>query len=276
MDNHSITGTDATREFYDKEGWRRTDGRLVDQAMFGIRDDGPIRRELHRLREDRIRQALGGGGLNLVECGCGGSPATWQADLCSRFTAVDFSETGLAEAARVLRGTGVEFETVKADMCQLPFGDESFDAAFSAHAIYHIDNAPAQARAFGEVMRVVRKGGAAVFVLSNPFPLMFPIRLARRAIASVPGVSLLLNRLRAKPPLPYLPMRLGWMRRQLRPWGAVQILAYRMATTGFNQNVSETAGPGRWLWRLMGRLETRWPRTAARLGNYVTIIVHKR
>jgi SAM-dependent methyltransferase len=275
MDDRTVAGTAATREFYDREGWKRTGGQLTDQALFGVKHDGPIRVELHALRCDRIRQALGGPGLRLMECGCGGTPATYLNDLCSHLTVVDFSQTGLAEAAQTLRQRDIEFDTVAADMCRLPFSDESFDAAFSAHAIYHIDNAAAQAAAFSEIMRVVRKGGKAVFVLANPFPLMFPIRFARRAVASIPGVSTMLNRLRPKPPLPYLPMRLGWMRRQLERWGTVEIIGYRMASTAMNQNVPETSGIGRMLWRFMRVVETRHPRAAARLGNYVTIIVNK-
>ncbi|MGB7161409.1 MAG: class I SAM-dependent methyltransferase [Tepidisphaeraceae bacterium] len=275
MDDRTVAGTAATREFYDREGWKRADGKLKDQALFGVKNDGPIRVELHQLRCDRIREALGGPGLKLMECGCGGSPATYLGDLASHLTVVDFSQTGLTEAAQTLRQSGVEFDTVAADMCHLPFDNESFDAAFSAHAIYHIDSAAAQAKAFSEIMRVVRKGGSGVFVLANPYPLMFPLRFARRTLASVPGVSALLNRVRSKPPLPYLPMRLGWMRRQLQPWGTVRIIGYRMASTAMNQNVPETSGVGRQLWRLMRWVETRYPRAAARLGNYVTIIVRK-
>ncbi len=275
MNDQATTGTPATREFYEREGWSRTDGQLKDSALFGIKNDGPIRIELHRLRLNRIREGLGGTGLKLVECGCGGTPAIWLGDLCSHYTAVDFSQAGLAEATRALQQTGVEFDTVAADICRLPFDDESFDAAYSAHAIYHIDNAAAQATAFSEIMRVVRKGGSAVFVLANPFPLMFPARLARRMLASIPGVSGVLNRVRPKPPLPYLPMPLGWMRRQLQPFGTVRIIGYRMASTETNQNVSETSGTGRLLWRAMRLIEMKYPRAAARMGTYVTIIVHK-
>lgn len=277
MDDQRITGTAATREFYDREGWKRTaDGQLRDHDLFGVKNDGPIRRELHERRCDRIRDALAPRGLKMIECGCGGAPATWLAQLCSHYTAVDFSQTGLAEAAQALRRIGVGFDVVGADMCRLPFADESFDAAYSANAVYHIDSAAAQAKAFAEIMRVVRRGGTAVFVLANPFPLLFPVRLARRAMAAVPGLSWLLRRFRPKPPLPFLPMRLGWMRRQLQRWGTVRIIGYRMASTAVNQNVSERSGMGRLMWRVMRFVETRCPRAAARLGNYVTIIVRKR
>jgi len=73
---------------------------------------------------------------------------------------------------------------------------------YSAHAIYHIDTVDGQGAALREAMRVVRPGGRAIFVLANPFPLLFPYRLIRRVFAMTPGLNAVLNRLRAKPPLP--------------------------------------------------------------------------
>jgi SAM-dependent methyltransferase len=197
-----VRGTVATREFYDRRGWTRDGDRLVDGKLFGVREDGPIRQEMHRLGNERIRRALGGPGLRLIECGCGGEPATFLADLCAHITAVDFSTTGLVEAGRTLAQIGVPFRTVAADTCRLPFPDGSFDAAYSAHSIYHIDDPAAQEAAFDQVMRVVRPGGVAVFVLANPLPLFFPVRLVRRVLASTPGVGSMLDKLRRKPPLP--------------------------------------------------------------------------
>jgi SAM-dependent methyltransferase len=276
-DPHDVAGTPATREFYDKEGWTRDDAnRLVDQSLFGVREDGPIRRQLHLLGNDRIRQALGGPGLRLLECGCGGTPATFLADRCAYFTAVDFSATGLAEAAKSLATTGIRFATVAADMCRLPFPDGHFDAAYCAQAIYHIDDPAGQAAAFDQIMRVVKPGGVAVFVMVNPFPLLFPVRAARRVLAATPLVAGALNRIRNEPPLPFRPMRLGWMRGQLAKWGAVEIFGYRIASTWFNQHVPETGGVGRMLWRTFARIETTHPRAAARLGCYVSIVARKR
>lgn len=269
------SGTGATRDFYNQLGWKRENGRLVDLQWYGPGEVGPIRQEMHDQRIERIRGLLGGPGLDYIECGCGGSPAVVLSDLCSHITAVDFSATGLVEAAKTLRKTGVPFETVEADMTRLPFPNETFDAAYSAQAIFHIEDPRGQAAAFREIMRVVKPGGVAVFVLANPFPLLFPIRAVRRILASLPGVNALLNRLRAKPPIPFRPMPLGWMRQRLAAWGDVQITGYRMASTWCNQKLTEESGIGRIAWKLMRRIETHHPRLAARLGCYVTIAVRK-
>ena len=89
----------------------------------------------------------GGPDLRLAELGCGGTPAIFLAERCTKFIAVDFSSTGLPEAAAVLRGTNVAFETVEADITDLPFEDDAIDVVYSAHAIYHIDTVDGQVSA---------------------------------------------------------------------------------------------------------------------------------
>jgi ubiquinone/menaquinone biosynthesis C-methylase UbiE len=267
-------GTAATRDFYNRVGWRRQDGTLVDTLLFGWMDS-PIRRALEGQRKERLREMVGGPGLRLAELGCGGTPAVFLTDLCATYTAVDFSSTGLSEAAAALKGTNVSFETIEADITDLPFEDNAFDVVYSAHTIYHIDTADGQAAAFQEAMRVVRPGGRAIFVLVNPFPLLFPYRLIRRVLAMTPGLNSVLNRLRAKPPLPYLPMPLGWMKRQLGKWGDVKITGHAVPSVQFDRRVSEVTKLGRMAWRAVQWLETHHAVLATRLGCYVLIVASK-
>jgi SAM-dependent methyltransferase len=267
-------GTAATRDFYNRVGWRRKNGTLVDTLLFGW-TDGPIHQALEGQRNDRVRQAAGSPGLRLAELGCGGTPAIFLAERCATYTAVDFSSTGLSEAAVALKGTNVPFETIEADITDLPFEDGAFDVVYSAHAIYHIDTVDGQAAAFREAMRVVRPGGRAIFVLANPFPLLFLYRLIRRVLAMTPGLGTVLNRLRTKPPLPYLPMSLAWMKGQLGKWGDVKITGHAVPSVQFDRHVSETTTLGRLAWRAVRRLETHHADLAARLGCYVLIVVSK-
>lgn len=268
-------GTEATKEFYDRSGWRRQGGLLTDTALFCAISAGPILQSMIQRRQQLIAEMIGGPGLRLLECGCGGKPAEFLVNRCDSFTAVDFSPTGLAEAAKALGSTGIRFRTVEADMTHLPFDDGTFDAAYSAHAVYHIDNPAGQAAALAEIMRVVRPGGRAVFVLANPFPLLFPVRLLRRALAVTPVISSLLNFFRAKPPLPYLPMPLGWLRGQLANWGEVHIECHAMPSMWFDRNVTENRMLTRRAWRALRWIESNHPRIAARLGCYVTILVQR-
>jgi ubiquinone/menaquinone biosynthesis C-methylase UbiE len=267
-------GTAATRDFYDRIGWRRQNGTLIDVILFG-KSDGPIHRALDTQRKERLRQLAGGPGLRLAELGCGGTPATFLAERCKAFIAVDFSSTGLCEAAIALKATNVAFDTVEADMTALPFEDDAFDVIYSANALYHIDTVEGQASALREAMRVVRPGGRAIFVQANPFPLLFPYQLTRRVLAMTPGLNTVLNRLRRKPPLPYLPMPLGWIKRQLESWGDVKITGQRLPTVGFDRLVSEHTLMGRLAWRGIQWLETHHTDIAARLGFLAVIVVNK-
>jgi SAM-dependent methyltransferase len=217
----------------------------------------------------------GGPGLRLVELGCGGTPAVFLAERCAMYTAVDFSSTGLSEAAAALKATNVPFETIESDITDLPFEDDAFDVVYSAHAIYHIDTVDGQAAAFREAMRVVRPGGRGIFILANPFPLLFPYQLIRRVLAMTPGLNTILSRLRAKPPLPYLPMPLVWMKGQLEKWGDVKITGHAVVSVQFDRRMSETTTLGRLVWRAVQWLETHHANLAARLGCYVLIVVSK-
>lgn len=268
-------GTAATRDFYNRIGWRRESGKLVDTVMFGWRADSPIRQELERQRSERIKRVVAGSGQRLVELGCGGTPAVFLADQCATYTAVDFSSVGLVEAAAALKETGVPFQTIEADFTDLPFEDGAFDVVYSANAIYHIDTVDGQAAAFHEAMRVVRPDGRAIFILANPFPLLFPSRLIRRVLAATPILNTFLNRLRTKPPLPYLPMPLAWMRRELEKLGHVSITGHAVPSVWFDQHVSESSTLGGLAWRIVRRVETHHSDLGARLGCYVLIVVRK-
>jgi SAM-dependent methyltransferase len=266
-----------TKEFYDRIGWQIRDGRTVDDLLFGDRETGPLRAALRRQRLDRVRAALrrAGEGLKLLETGCGGNPAIGLLDLCAHYTGVDISTTGLHVAREHLRDASVPFVLREADVCDLPFEDGCFDAAYSAHVIYHIPDPQAQRAAFREIARVVRPSGVAVLILANPLPLLFPIRLARRLAATSAGLSGLLDRLRRKAPLPYRPMPLGWIREQLAPFGEVTTACYALESVWFNQHVSERGGLGKLLWTAAELAERRHARRLARLGNFVQIVLRK-
>jgi len=267
-------GTAATRDFYNRIGWHRQDGKLVDTIMFGF-GDGPIHQALEGRRRERLLRVAGGPGLRLAELGCGGTPAVFLAERCEKYTAVDFSSTALSEAAAALEGANVPFETIEADITDLPFEDGAFDVVYSAHVIYHIDTEDGQAAAFQEAMRVVRPGGRAMFVLANPYPLLFPYRLMRRVFAMTPGLNTLLNRLRAKPPLPYLPMPVAWIKQQLSKWGDVKVSGHAVPSIPFDRRFSEDTAIGRLMWQGIQRLETHHANLTARLGCYILFVVTK-
>ena len=192
-------GTDETRRFYDEVGWCLQGGKPVDLNLFGVKEDGPIRIELDRLHTDRTRLALSRAGtaLNVLECGCGGSPNRQILEVCSRYTGVDFSEKGVQLARSSFSDVRIPHEFQKADVCALPFNDGAFDAVYCANMIYHIDDAASQDAALAEMARVVRPGGVVVLIAANPYPLAFPVQLARGLARDTPVVGSVLNRIRS-------------------------------------------------------------------------------
>src|SRR5690606_36351815 len=98
---------------------------------------------------------------------------------------------------------------------------------------------------------------------------LFPLRLARRVIADAPILGSVLHRLRPPPPLPYRPMSFGWMTRELRQHGDVEVLGHALPSVEFHQRVSEHRGLGRLLWRGVRAVETDLPALSAYLGTYV-------
>ena len=273
----NAAGSEVTKEYYDHGGWKEEGGIVRDLRLFGVREDGPIKQAAHSRRMQHLLQKMGAAGapLNLLECGCGGNPALALLPLCAKYTGIDFSVAGLEAARTRLSAHSVPFELLEGDICRLPFADSTFDAVYSANAIYHISDPDSQAAAYREALRVTRPGGVALFVMANPYPLAFPIRLMRRLAADTPGLGRMLNAVRPKPLIPYRPMSLRWTRRVLEPFGVVTIDVYAMASTWFVQNVSDHHGLGKAVWWLIQLMEERYPRFAGRLANYVQIMVRK-
>ena len=216
-----------------------------------------------------------GGRIKLLECGCGANPDTSLLDRCSAYTGVDFSEVGLEEARQQLKCEAIPFEVRQADVCNLPFDDGQFDAVYSAHMLYHIPDAAGQRSALHEMLRVLRPGGTLVLITANPFPLLFPIRLLKRCVASAPAMGRIARSLRREPPLPYRPMPLGWIRRQVNQYGSVEFTTQGLPSTAFNQRITEYRGVGRQLWRLIQWLDVTYPQASVYLGNYAQVTVTK-
>ncbi|NNC99541.1 MAG: class I SAM-dependent methyltransferase, partial [Gammaproteobacteria bacterium] len=247
--------------------------------LFGVKEDGPIRIAAHELGTIRIKAALQNGKgkekLSILEAGCGGTPAAFLFDLCSHYTGVDFSDTGIKSANKILVNTNMPYSLRESDITNLPFADATFEAAYSAHVIYHIDEPTGQAKAFAEIMRVLKPSANAVFILSNPRPFAFPVRAFKRIVADTPILSSLANRLRSAPHIPYKPMTLGWMHRELKQYGEVSIICHAIPSNNFYQNITEFRGVGKVLWKTILWLQREFPRLSARLGNYVQISVKK-
>jgi ubiquinone/menaquinone biosynthesis C-methylase UbiE len=274
-----LSGDEATRSFYDREGWRQVgETSTTDYELFGAKDPGPIQVALHELHLTRLRDAIARAGPSprVVECGCGGNPERTLMDAASHYTGVDFSWRGLEVARKRLADHGVPHDLVQSDICGLPFPDGAFDIAYSAHVLYHLSDPEAQAAAIREMARIVRPGGLVILILANPRPLLFPLRLLKRLIADMPGVGPALDKLRRKPPLPFKPRKIGWTKRLLKSFGTVEIVGFSMPSTLVMQRTQEKTLLGHTWWRGIQICDTTFPKGSAHLGNYLmyTLLKH--
>ncbi|MCF8378298.1 MAG: class I SAM-dependent methyltransferase [Bacteroidales bacterium] len=278
MQEKKSFGSDEVKAFYNSQGWKKSeDGKFYDTQLFGNKFSGKIIDQLERLRIKRVREVLENSGTqhNFIEAGCGANPAIFVLDLCDQYTGVDFSSTGLHETGEILKMSTAKHQLVEADICEMPFQDETFDTSYSAHVIYHIPSKSGQRQAFDEILRVTKKGGKAIFILANPRPLLFPIRLIKRLIIDTPFLDQLINGVRPKAVLPYKPQTIKWMKRKLGKHGDVKVISFGLSSTYIKRNVSEKSFFGRLFWKTLYWLEYKAPKTSAYLGNYVMLVVTK-
>ena len=102
-------------------------------------------------------------GMQLLDVGCGpGSITLGLAELVApgQIVGIDI-QSALIEQARVLaaaRGVAASVRFEVADLYELPFPDESFDAVFANGVLMHLRQ---PVRALAELRRVLRPGGIA-------------------------------------------------------------------------------------------------------------------
>lgn len=99
-------------------------------------------------------------GIDLLDCGCGFGNITVglaEAIAPGRVTGIDLDEERIAQATAAATKhdvANVTFQT--ASIYELPFPDESFDAAFENAVFIHLDD---PLKAAKEILRVLRPGG---------------------------------------------------------------------------------------------------------------------
>lgn len=119
-------------------------------------------------------------GKQLLDCGCGkGHTSVMLAKHGAVVSAFDISEPDLAIAQRLAGANGVEVKLRTLVFEQLDYPDASFDLAFGACVLHHV-NIP---RAMQELQRVLKPGARAVFVENsarNPLLMLARKRLVGR------------------------------------------------------------------------------------------------
>ncbi len=122
-------------------------------------------------------------GRTLLDCGCGkGHTSVMLAKHGARVTAFDTSEPDLEIARALALANGVDVTLRRLPFEQLDLPDGTFDVAFGACVLHHVD-IPNAVRDLG---RVLKPGGRAVFIensAANPL-----LMLARRRLVGTLGI----------------------------------------------------------------------------------------
>jgi SAM-dependent methyltransferase len=122
----------------------------------GFRPTGSLTAPLRRLLENHIEPTAA---CLDVGCGDGRTSGVWLRDYCERYVGVDISPTAIKQA----RSIGLDARQIN-DASELPFEDESFDAAVCIEVLEHLF-APHEAAQ--EVARVLRPGGLLIATVPN-------------------------------------------------------------------------------------------------------------
>lgn len=101
-------------------------------------------------------------GDHVLELGAGPGAATEELHRrAKRVTSLEYSHTFAARILqRVKDGTGSNASVVQADASTLPFPERTFTVAIAVLMLHHLKSQEAQQRAFAEIFRVLRMGGA--------------------------------------------------------------------------------------------------------------------
>lgn len=123
------------------------------------------------------------GGKRVLDCGCGkGHTSVMLAKHGAVVSAFDASGPDLAIASRLAKANGVSVDIKTMFFEHLDYPDASFDNAFGACVLHHVDIP----QAMTELCRILKPGGRAVFIENSARnPLLM---LARRRLVGRLGI----------------------------------------------------------------------------------------
>ena len=274
------TGTkDRVQAFYDAVGWEKRDDKFVDAVIY--EDLRPVAARYIHDCHLRVARHLAPSGRYLLDAASGpvqyeeylAYSAGYRARVC-----VDISFRALVEARKKLGDRGLY---VLADVSNLPFRDDTFDAVVSLHTVYHVPK-DEQERAFRELFRVLAPSRRGVIVYSWGIHAL----LTKVAVLPVWGWRMVARRIRrrlgaasdhaaeAMPRLYSYHHSYRWL--ATRVWPLVYELdCWRSVGVEFTRLYCHSWLFGKGLLRLLFRLEDRWPRLFGIIGQYPMIVLAK-
>ncbi len=283
------------RQFYDRVGWQMEANGNYQNARY--EDLRPVSREyIHRCHL-RVKRFLNPAGRFLLDAGSGpvqyAEYLTYSEDY-QRRVCVDISMVALQEARQRLGEHGL---FVVADVANLPFITEPFEGVVSLHTLHHLP-LEEQAKAYGELYRVLQPGCTAVVVNGwTDSPLMRRLDWLVRGMERLNGLTARLWGKRpveaaaqgqagtgispkpagaGKPTGTFInKLDAAWLQRELRGKMSYEIYAWRSVNVRFLRAVIHPVTGGRYWLRLLFWLEERFPRFFGEKGQYPLIVVRK-
>lgn len=262
---------DLVRTFYDDFGWKKNDGEPSgEDRLFRTFPEG--HEAYSRGASQRLEDVFAAGGRHLLIVGCGDMPASHLA-IAGRFervTCMDISKRALS-IARAALGDRAEYrlESIVAPSTVEPL----YDAVLCTHVVYHID-ADEQEAAVRNMLALCQAPSRVAIVYANPrSPFAIPGELARRRSRraggdGAPGTP-------EQPALYYHAHPQRWWNRfrnsarlSFAPWEAIGSRPAR--------SLLRTRRLARTFFDVAGRLERRFPRSAARIWQYTIVVLEKR
>jgi ubiquinone/menaquinone biosynthesis C-methylase UbiE len=191
---------------------------------------------------------------------------------------VDISFRALVEARKKLGANGLY---VLADVSNLPFRDNTFDAVVSLHTIYHVPK-DEQETAFRELFRVLAPSRRGVIVYSWGIHAF----LTKLAVLPVWGWRMIVQRTRRRfgagidhpsgrtPRLYSYHHSYRWLATRVWPV-AYELYCWRSVGVEFTKLYCHSWFFGESFLRFLFRLEDRWPRLFGIIGQYPMIVFAK-
>ncbi len=153
-----------------REVWTKTNAEYTDRQAQGSWVSTEIEWGTYGIPERQLDVLGDVSGQDVIELGCGTAYfSAWLARRGARPVGLDVTPAQLETARRMMSETGIEFPLVEASAEDVPLPDESFDLALSEYgASIWCD----PARWIPEAHRLLRPGGALVFLCNSPLSVM--------------------------------------------------------------------------------------------------------
>jgi SAM-dependent methyltransferase len=265
------------RAFYDEIGWSRVGEDQFQNARY--EDLRPVSREYLHKCHLRVGQYIAPRGDLFLDAGSGPVQypeyLTYSQGYRYRVCA-DISMTALRAARTRLGARGLY---AVADIANLPFRSEAFDAAVSMHTIHHLPLAEHR-RAYLELVRTLTPRATAAVVNGWHEPVLMQlaeplIRLGRLLTGRGQKRRKDWSEAEVQAGTFVEKMTPAWLKSELQGTVPFQIYSWRSLSPRFMRWFLRPALGGKAILKIVFWLEDRFPRFFGELGQYPLIVLRK-